>query len=124
MFPFGDPMNLDEMVITWLLWHQAVEFLKRDIPLMESSDTRFPIVYGAYLRLLGKAAFTKEREAAKELRRAGIRILGEKWDRGEYFLMWQHRGETEIVRMLEGKLRFEVQKKVDELMIRLAEGRQ
>ncbi|WP_274518665.1 hypothetical protein [Brevibacillus thermoruber] len=42
---------------------------------MVSSDT-FLIVYGAYLRLLGKAAFTKEREAAKELRRAGITIMG------------------------------------------------
>jgi hypothetical protein len=46
-----------------------------DLPLVVSSDT-FLIVYGAYLRLLGKAAFTKEREAAKELRRAGITIMG------------------------------------------------
>jgi hypothetical protein len=116
MFEFGISMNPHELVKTWLLWHQAVEFLKHDIPLMESSDTRFPIVYCGFLRLLGKEAFAKEQGAAKELRRAGIRILGEKWNRGEYFLMWQYREETQIVRMLDGKLRFEVQKKVDEMI--------
>jgi hypothetical protein len=92
-------MNPHELVMAWLFWHQAVEYLKHDIPLMESSDTRFPIVYGAYLRLLGKAALTKEQEATKGLRRAGITILGEKIDSGEHFVMWLQRGETEIVRM-------------------------
>jgi hypothetical protein len=123
MFLFGDPMNPHELVMTWLLWHQAVEFLKHDIPLMESSDTRFPIVYGAYLRLIGKAALTKEREAAKEMRRAGIAIMGEKNDRSEHFVMWRWGGQTEILRIHEAKLRAEVQKKIDELMVKIAEER-
>lgn len=63
--------------------------MQDDLPLVVSSDTRFLIVYGAYLRLLGKAAFTKEREAAKELRRAGITIMGQKSDRSEHFVMWR-----------------------------------
>jgi hypothetical protein len=113
-----------ELVQTWLLWHQAVEFLKHDIPLMESSETRFPIVYAGFLRLLGKAAFTKEREAAKELRRAGITILGEKTDRGEYFVMWRQGGQTEMLRIHEAKLRVEVQKNIDELMVNFVEERQ
>jgi hypothetical protein len=117
-------MNPQELVMSWLLWHQAVKYIQHDLPLMESSETRFPTVYAGFLRLLGKAAYAKEQEASKELRRAGIRVLGEKWDHGEYFLMWQHRGETQIVRMLDGKLRFEVQKKIDELMVKFAEERQ
>ncbi len=62
--------------------------MQDDLPLVVASDT-FLIVYGAYLRLLGKAAFTKEREAAKELRRAGITIMGQKSDRSEHFVMWR-----------------------------------
>ncbi|TRY24373.1 hypothetical protein FOI68_17120 [Brevibacillus sp. LEMMJ03] len=115
---------MNRVVLSWLLWHQAVEFLKHDIPLMESSDTRFPIVYGAYLRLLGKAALTKEQEATKGLRRAGITILGEKTDRGEYFVMWRQGGQTEMLRIHEQKLRAEVQKKIDKLMVKIAEERQ
>lgn len=35
--------------------------------------------------------------------------------------MWKHRGQTELLRILEAKLRAEVQKKVDELMENLTE---
>ncbi|WP_156829089.1 hypothetical protein [Cohnella laeviribosi] len=117
-------MNPHELVLTWLLWHQTVELLKHDIPLMESSDTRFPIVYAGFLRLLGKAAFTKEREAAKELRRAGITIIGEKNDRSEHIVMWRWGDQTEILRIHEVKLREEVQKMIDKLMVKIAEERQ
>lgn len=112
-----------QLVLTWLHWHQAVEFLKHDIPLMESSDARFPTVYAGFLRLLGKKAYAKEQEAAKELRRAGITILGEKTDRGEHFVMWRHGGQTDLLRIHEVKLRAEVQKKVDMLMCNLTDER-
>jgi hypothetical protein len=123
MFLHGDPMNPQEMVLTWLLWRQAVEYLKHDIPLMESSDTRFPTVYGGFLRLLGKAAFTKEQEAVKELRRAGITIMGEKIDRSEHFVMWRWGDQTEMLRIHEAKLRVEEQKNIDELMVKIKEER-
>jgi hypothetical protein len=96
MFLFGDHRNPDELVMSWLLWHQAVEFLKHYIPLMESSDTRFQAVYAGFLRFLGKAAYAKEQEAAKELRRAGF---GEKNDRSEQFVMWRHGGQTDLLRI-------------------------
>ncbi|MDA5110526.1 hypothetical protein O3V59_19495 [Brevibacillus thermoruber] len=87
-------MNPQELVLSWLLWHQVVKYIQHDLPLMESSDTRFPTVYAGFLRLLGKEAYAKEQEAAKELRRAGITILGEKIDSGEHFVMWRHGGQT------------------------------
>lgn len=45
MFLLGDPMNPQELVLSWLLWHQAVKFLQHDIPLVQSADVRFPKVY-------------------------------------------------------------------------------
>ena len=110
-------MEPQELVLAWLLWHQAVEFLKHDLTLMESSDTRFPVVYGGFLRLLGKEALSREQVAAKELRRAGVTILGEKTDRGEHFIMWRQGGRTDLLRIHQEKLRTAVQKKVDELMV-------
>jgi hypothetical protein len=101
-------MNPDELVLSWLLWHQAVEFLKHDIPLMESADVRFPKVYADSLRLIGKQAFAKERETHRELRRHGVRILGQKTDRGEHFVLWRHLGHTELLRINEAKMRTEV----------------
>jgi hypothetical protein len=109
-------MNPYELVLSWLLWHQAVEFLKHDIPLMQSADIRFPTVYAGFLRLLGKEAYAREQEAAKELRRAGVTVLGEKTDRGEHLIMWRKGGQTELLRVHLEKLTAEIQKKVDELI--------
>jgi hypothetical protein len=38
--------------------------------------------------------------------------------------MWSHHGKKELLRMLDEKLRFEVQKKVNELMVKFAVARQ
>jgi len=116
-------MNANEYVLSWLLWHQAVKYLQHDIPLVEEAAIRFPRQYGGMLRLIGKEAHNKEQEAARELRRNGIRILGEKLEHGELFLMWQQKGETEMLRVLESKVRFEVQKKLNELMQKFADDR-
>jgi len=70
------------------------------------------------MRQIGRQAFAKEKAASLELRRNGIKILGEKWDQGELFLMWQYKGETELLRIYEGKLRFEVQKRINELILK------
>lgn len=121
MFLSGDYMNPVELVMSWLLWHQAAAFLQHDKSLVESAPVRFPKEYGMILQRLGQQANHKAQEAYRQLRRAGISILGKKVDRGELFLMWKHRGQTELLRILEAKLRAEVQKKVDELMENLTE---
>jgi hypothetical protein len=80
-------------------------------------------VYTGFLRLLGKAAFAKEQEAAKELRHAGITILGEKTNRGEHFVMWRQSGQTELLRIKQEKVKAEGQEKIDKLIHAFAVAR-
>lgn len=115
-------MELDELVFEWIVWHQAVEYIKQDLPKVESANLRFPFLAGGILRQLGNNVYRKEQEVAKELRSSGIKIIKEKLDRGELFVVWSHQGMTDILRIHEGKLRTEVQKKVDGLINTFLEG--
>ncbi|WP_419877649.1 hypothetical protein [Brevibacillus centrosporus] len=118
-------MRPEEMMMEWLYWHHAVEYMKQDLPKLEAADSlRFPLFAGWVLRQLGSQAYAKEQEAAKELRANGIRVVKEKVDRGEVFVVWSHRGNTDIFRIRERELRAEVQKKIDELMTLMIEHKQ
>ncbi|MFM1654027.1 hypothetical protein ACI7RC_18285 [Brevibacillus sp. B_LB10_24] len=57
---------------------------------------------------------TMKRTASKKLRLSDIRIISEK-KRGEYFVIWKHRGETKMFRFNANKLQVEVQKRWSEL---------
>lgn len=105
----------EQTVMEWFLWHRAVEFIKQDIFQVESAELSFPLFAGWVLRQTGRQVYAKERAAANELRANGIRFVKEKLDLGEIFVVWAHRGNTDIIRISEEKLRAEVQKKVDEL---------
>lgn len=83
---------------------------------------RFPFYASGLLRQLGNKVYGKEQEVAKELRLSEVKIIKEKLDRGELFVVWSHQGVTDILRIHEGKLRTEVQKKVDGLINTFLEG--
>jgi len=89
---------------------------------LETTELRFPLFAGWVLRQIGSRVYAKEREAAKELRVNGIRFVKEKVDHGEFFVVWSHRGNTDILRITEGKLQTEVQKRIDELMMKVTKG--
>lgn len=109
----------NERVMTWILLHQAVKYIQQDLPKVESAGLRFPFVAGGLLRQIGSRVYAKEQEMTKDLKANGIRIVKEKMDQGELFVVWSHRGSTDIFRIHEGKLRSEVQKKIDELIIEI-----
>lgn len=115
-------MEANEQVMTWLVWHQAVKYIQQDIPRVESMDLRFPSLATWVLRLLGSQVYKMEQETAKVLKANGIRIVKEKVDQGELFVVWSHRGSTDIFRIHEGKLRSEVQNKINELMVNRIAG--
>ncbi|GED35041.1 hypothetical protein P9G84_31410 [Brevibacillus centrosporus] len=114
--------STEEIMLEWLYWHHAVEYMKQDIPKVESAELRFPFFAGWVLRQIGSQAYAKEQEAAKELRENKIRILKEKLDQGELFVIWSYRGNSDIFRIHERKLRTEVQKRIDELMMKVTKS--
>ncbi|MED4749975.1 hypothetical protein [Brevibacillus choshinensis] len=109
-------MEQNELIMDWFLWHQAVEYVKQDLPDVESADLRFPLIAGWVLRRIGSQVFLKEKEAAQKLKENRIRIAKEKFDQGEYFVVWSQRGDTDIFRIQEGRLRTEVQKKMEDII--------
>ncbi len=52
----------------------------------------------------------------RKLRQRGVRILGEHKDQDEYFIMWQFRQETGMLRLTRHQLKVEMQQKVEELI--------
>lgn len=115
----------EELMLEWLLWHHTVEYMQQDLPKLEAADNlRFPLFAGWVLRQLGSQVYAKEQEAAKEMRANGVRFVKEKFDRGELLVAWSHRGITDIYRIGERKLRLEVQKKIDEIMVKMIEAKQ
>ncbi|WP_289138408.1 hypothetical protein [uncultured Brevibacillus sp.] len=110
-----------DRVWTWITWHHAVEYVKQDLPQVESMDIRFPFFPGWILRQIGSKAYAKEQETTKELKANGIRIVKEKFDKGELFVIWAHRGSTDIFRISEGKLRSKVQEKINEITKQMME---
>ncbi|MBO8162361.1 MAG: hypothetical protein H0Z34_01435 [Brevibacillus sp.] len=102
--------------MTWLTWKQAVSFLRGDATLVAGSRLRFPRAYKLLWRFLTDAAQAMEEAAYADLRRLDVRLLGNQLDRGEHFVVWQHRGKIRILRVRKEQLRANVQRKLAELM--------
>lgn len=116
-------MESELLIKEWLLWHRAVEYIKHDLPQIETVETRIPVYVGAILRHLGNQAYRREQEAFDSLRANGIRITKEKVDRGEVFIVWSYKGNVDILSIEERKLQPLVQQKVDELISDIAQNR-
>lgn len=106
----------EQMVMEWFLWHRSVEYIKEDLPMVESTEVRFPIIAEWVLRRIGSKAFLKEKEATQVLKDNRIRIVKKKFDQGEFLVVWSHRGYTDIFRINDRELRIEVQKKISDIM--------
>ena len=117
-------MDAAELVRSWFAWRKTVEFLRHDREKILGAPVRFPKDYAFVLERFEREAQARESDLRSQLRRHDVRILGEVTDRGEHFVTWRWGGQTEMLRIHEAKLRVEVQKNIDELMVKIAEERQ
>ncbi len=112
-----------DLLLSWVTWHQACIFLKQDIMLLEAPSTddvlKLPAGYAKLFRFLGNAAAGMEKASQYDLRKAGVQVLGSKKDRDEYFVFWRQRGKTNLFRIDVDKLQREVQLRLDDLAMHM-----
>ncbi|MED2010327.1 hypothetical protein P4V39_19885, partial [Brevibacillus borstelensis] len=103
----------------WFILNKTVSYLKDDLALTQSAPLKIPGILAGGIRAMGSMLYAKEREAAKELRQSGVRIVKEFHDQREYFVIWSHRGQVEMLRLHDNLVLQGVQKKVNEVMKQL-----
>ncbi|MFF2529145.1 hypothetical protein ACFVS2_09555 [Brevibacillus sp. NPDC058079] len=114
-------MEANELVMGWLIWHQAVKYIQHDLAKVESLDLKIPNLGMALLRQVGSLAFKKKQEAAKELQSKGIRVVKEKNENSEVLIAWAKRGQVDILCVHELTLQQEGQGRIEELMENIVE---
>lgn len=107
------------MLHNWFILNKAVSYLKEDLALSQSASLKIPGILANGIRAMGSIVHVQEREAAKELQQNGIRIVKEFYDQREYFVIWSHRGQVEMLRVHDNLVLQGVQKKVNEVMKQL-----
>ncbi|HZG81506.1 MAG TPA: hypothetical protein VEZ13_12125 [Brevibacillus sp.] len=116
-------MEPNEIFYNWFIIHKTVDYLKEDLERSKDAPLRLPYALTESIRLIGRVAHTAEREAAKEMRAAGIRLVKEFLDQREYFAVWSNRGGTQMLRLHENVVRIQAQKKVEEITKEIVEQR-
>lgn len=109
--------DVGTLVFEWYVWKSAIGYFERDSKLISNSEVRFPRGYQHIFNYMGCYAQRLAEYFSRQLRRRDVRILGEKTDRNEHFVLWKHRGETRMLRIHENKLRYVVQLKMNEMVI-------
>jgi len=117
----GDNVEPNELFYNWFILHKTVDYLKEDLERSKDAPLRLPYALTESIRLIGSSAHASEREAAKETRAAGIRLVNEFLDQREYFAVWSYRGETQMLRLHENVVRIQAQKKVEEITVQIIE---
>lgn len=113
----------NNLVKEWLIWHQAVKYIQNDLPHLESSPMRFPVLGTSILRHLGSQVYKQKQLAAKELQTNGIRVIKEKEEANEVLIVWSQRGQVDILREHELTLRLEVQKRLNDIKKKFIDAR-
>lgn len=108
--------DVEALVRSWFVWKSAAQYLEQDAKVIKASDVRFPKGYAHILNYIERYAKSMTEEAARHMRKRDIRILGEQMNQNEYFVMWKHRGKTNLLRVHDNSLRLEVQKKMNEVV--------
>ncbi|MEJ8546640.1 hypothetical protein [Brevibacillus borstelensis] len=108
-------MEPKELLHNWFILNKTVSYLKDDLTLAQSAPLKIPGILAGGIRAMGSMLYAQEREAAKELRQNGVRIVKEFYDQREYFVVWSHRGQVEMLRLHDNLVLMGVQKKVNEV---------
>lgn len=98
----------------WFIFNKTVLYLKDDLTLTQSAPLKIPGILANGIRSMGSIVHVQEREAAKELRHNGVRAIKEFYDQREYFVIWSHLGQAEMLRLHDNLVLMGVQKKVNE----------
>ncbi|MEJ8548622.1 hypothetical protein [Brevibacillus borstelensis] len=112
-------MEPKELLKNWFILNKVVSYLKDDLALTQSAPLKIPGILANGIRAMDSILYTEEREVAKELRQSGVRIVKEFHDQREYFVIWSHRGQVEMLRLHDNLVLMGVQKKINEVMKQL-----
>lgn len=115
-FFYGDDMECDRLIRTWLIWRETCSHVQNDKQVIASSSVRFPMGYEYLLQYLLSASQFMTQTSYRKLRNKGVRILGEHKEKGEYFVLCKLQQETHLVRMTHEQLVGEMQRKIEELI--------
>lgn len=108
-------MEPSELFHHWFILHKTVDFLKEDLEKAKQAPLKLPSTLSESIWLVGRVAYGLEQETKKNMRAAGIRLVKEFYDQGEYFAIWSHRGEVEMLRLHENIVKIQTRKKVEEI---------
>jgi len=114
-------IEINGQILSWLTLRQSVEYLKHDKEKITAMPLKLSVGYGMMLGHFMEDIYSRAQEEYKQLRKAGISILGVQFDKDEHFVLWKQLGETKLFRIHDRELRKEAQKKVDELTGEIAE---
>jgi len=114
-------IEINGQILSWLSFRQAVEYLKHDKEKITAMPVKLSVGYGMMLEHFVEDICSRAQEEYKQLRKAGISILGVQFDKDEHFVLWKQLGETKMFRIVDRELQKESQKKVDGLTIEIAE---
>lgn len=114
-------MEANEIVENWFIWRKTVDLLLHDKAAFENAQLKLPRGYADTLEQFARDAYAKAQEEYRQLKRAGISILGDQVDQGEHFILWKQRGETRLLRIHDKQLRDEASTKLNELVGSVAE---
>jgi len=104
-------IEINKQILSWLTWRQTVKYLKHD----KEKITAMPLKLLGGNEMMLDNIYDRALEEYKQLRKAGISILGVQFDKEELFVLWKQLWETKLFRILDRELRKESQKRVDEL---------
>ncbi|MGG4495584.1 hypothetical protein [Brevibacillus reuszeri] len=86
-------------VLQWYSWLKTIPTIEADRQAFKQASIKLPTFPDAIFIHLEKLAKEQLDRAQKTLYSKGIRILLHKYEQGEYFLVWQYKGEKELSRI-------------------------
>ncbi|WP_103109490.1 hypothetical protein [Brevibacillus reuszeri] len=88
-----------EDVLQWYSWLKTIPTIQADRQTFKQASMKLPTFPDAIFIHLENLAKEQLDRAQKILYAKGIRILLHKYEQGEYFLVWQYKGEKELTRL-------------------------
>lgn len=97
--PGDSDRNIHMLIFTWFSWLKTTQAMHADREeLLQSAPLKIPAVTSYIFDQLERMAHGQLNLAQQELSTNKIRILSNKYDQGEYFVIWQQRGKTDLSR--------------------------
>lgn len=109
--------SAEDDILNWFAWVQAIKTIQVDQKNVPAAQMKLPQITTLFLQELEGLAMKQLSLSRQLLTKRGIRILGHKFDRNEYFVFFFYNGKTDMYRYSKETLALHIQKKVDSLSI-------